>query len=89
MTASILAILAVLVPFVIWLWKRRDAKEDDPENQRQTRQAAIAREIVRNDETGANLSLDADLDKLRSLQGHSRGQDGPAPQDGPAIHPPA
>ena len=77
MTTAILGILAALIPFVIWLWKRHDAKTDDPWQQHENHREQIAKEIIHNDETSANRSLDADLDKLRSLQGDRRGQDSP------------
>jgi len=80
MTTAILGILAALIPFAIWLWKRAAAKHDDPAQQHENHREQIAKEIVRNDEASANRSLDADLDKLRSLQSDRRGQNSPPPQ---------
>ena len=68
MTTAIVGILAALIPFAIWLWKRHAATQDDPWQQHEKHQEAIAKEIIHNDEAAANQSLDADLDKLRSLQ---------------------
>jgi type VI protein secretion system component VasK len=79
MTAAILAILAALVPFLIWLWKRRDAREDNPQTQHDQKREQIAREIARSDEAGANRSLDDDLERLRNLQSNQRRPPGPPP----------
>ena len=76
MAASILAILAAVVPLLVWLFRRHFAHEDDAYTKHTQRREAIAREIIRNDETAANRSLDADLDKLRTLQSDRRGQGG-------------
>ena len=78
MTTAILGILAALIPFAIWLWKRAAAKHDDPAEQNENHRETIAKEILRNDETAANRSLDDDLDRLRSLQSDRRGQGGPS-----------
>ena len=77
MLTSIIAILAALVPLFVWLIRRHVTNEDDPANQRAEKRESIAKEIIRNDETAANQSLDADLDKLRSLQSDRGGQNGP------------
>ena len=77
MTTAILTILAALIPFAIWLWKRAAAEHDDPLQKHENHREQIAKEIVRNDEASANRSLDDDLDKLRSLQGDRRGQSSP------------
>lgn len=79
MTTAILGILAALVPFAIWLYKRHAATQVDPQQQHENHREEIAKEIVRNDESSANRSLDADLDKLRSLQSDRRGQGSPPP----------
>jgi hypothetical protein len=67
MTTAILGILAALIPFAIWLWKRHAATEDDPWQQHENHRETIAKEIIHNDEAAANQSLDADLDKLYVL----------------------
>jgi hypothetical protein len=47
---------------------------------RNQRMEQIAKEIIHNDEAAANRSLDADLDKLRSLQSDLSRQNSPPPQ---------
>ena len=79
MLTSIIAILAALVPLFVWLIRRHLTHEDDPATQHNEKREAIAKEIIHNDETAANQSLDADLDRLRSLQGDRRGQSSPPP----------
>ncbi len=79
MTASILTILAALIPLAVWLIRRYLNHEDDPYTKHAENREQIAREIIRNDETSANRSLDADLDKLRSLQSDRSGQNRPPP----------
>jgi hypothetical protein len=76
MIASILAILAALVPFLIWLWQRHARREEDPYEKHIEHREELAREIIRHDEARANRSLDDDLDRLRALQSHQRGSDG-------------
>jgi len=71
MTASIITILAALIPFAIWLYKRRAAVNDDPWEQHEKHREQIAKEIIHNDEAAANRSLDEDLDRLQSLEKHT------------------
>jgi hypothetical protein len=82
MIASILAILAALVPFLILLWKRRARREEDPYQKHIKHREELAQEIIQRDEGGANRSLDDDLDRLRALQGHQRGSGDPSPPRG-------
>ena len=79
MTTAILAILAALVPLIAWLIRRHLNHEDDPYIQHTEKREQIAKEILRNDETSANRTLDADLDRLRTLQSDRRGQSSPPP----------
>jgi len=74
MTATILTLLAALIPFAIWLYKRASARKDDRQYRHELRRQQMAREVIRNDEAAANRSLDDDLDELRSLQSDRRGQ---------------
>ena len=76
--ASIIAILAAAVPFLVWYWRRRIEKKDDPQTQNTRRREEIAREIARDDERGANRRLDDDLDRLRALQSDQRRSAGPS-----------
>ena len=80
MLTSIIAILAALVPLFVWLIRRHVTNEDDPTTKHTEKREQLAKEIIHNDETAANQSLDADLDKLRSLQSDRRGQNSPPPQ---------
>ena len=68
MTTSILAILAALVPLFVWLIRRHLTHEDDPYTKHAEKREELAKEIIHNDEAAANRSLDADLDRLRSLR---------------------
>ena len=68
MLTSIIAILAALVPLFVWLIRRHVTNEDDPYTQHTEKREQLAKEVVRNDETAANQSLDDDLEKLRALQ---------------------
>ena len=60
MTIAILTILASLVPLLVWWIRRRAATEDDPLQQHENHREQIAKEIIHNDETAANRSLDDD-----------------------------
>jgi type VI protein secretion system component VasK len=80
MSAPIWAILAALVPLVVWFIRRRAARRDDPANQKEEHHEQIAREIIHNDEAGANRSLDDDLRRLRALQSHQQRPDRPPDQ---------
>ena len=77
MTTSILAILAALVPLFVWLIRRHLTHEDDPYTKHAENREQLAKEIIHNDETAANRSLDDDLDKLRALQSDRGGQNSP------------
>jgi len=66
MTIAILTILGSLVPLLVWWVRRAAAKHDDPAEQHENKRESIAKEILRNNETAANRSLDDDLDRLKS-----------------------
>ena len=73
-----LAIVGTLLSFGIWLYRRNAAAEADPLERRADRIDEYEREVLENDERGANLSLDDDLERLRArapLQGDRRGPD--------------
>ena len=80
--AGIVALLVTIAPLAIWLIRRRIQKADDPKEQNRSRRQEIAREIARNDERGANQSLDDDLDRLRALQSDRRRSAGPPDEGG-------
>jgi hypothetical protein len=81
---AILVILAALVPFAIWLFKRHAAVEADPVEQQVDRVDVYEREVIQDDEAGANVSLAADLERLRAreaLHGDRSGSRGAADED--------
>ena len=80
MTLSIIAILAALIPLLVWFIRRQAARRDDPLNQKEKRHEEISRQIIHDDETAANRTLDDDLRRLHSLQGHQQRQDNPPDQ---------
>lgn len=84
---AILTFLTAAVPLIFWLLQRRAARADDPLVHRAAREQAIAREILRDDERGANRSLADDLQRLRDVQGRQPGQSGAADGGGQAVHP--
>ena len=73
MALSILGIIAALIPFVIWLWKRRAAKADDPLTKLQNRYEKIDSQIVspKSPEQTAKMSAAGvdDLDALERMSG--------------------
>jgi hypothetical protein len=71
MATSILAVLAALVPFLIWLWKRKAAKNDDPKEQAQNRINALHNEIASDDEESSRLRVAGLLDRVRMRQSES------------------
>ena len=64
MTAAILSLLAALIPFGIWLWKRRAAKRDDPIQQHRD----ACKEIQKPVAPVADTHLADELDELERLQ---------------------
>lgn len=77
------AILAALVPFIIWLCKRHAAKEDSPIIQNQNRYATIDADIASGNSVKASLHATADLDYLDRLlisEGNKPGPAGGTPQ---------
>lgn len=69
---GIITILAALIPFGIWLWKRSAAKADDPKTQNANRYEQIDQDIAKGDGTAAGVHGAADLDDLDRLQ-HGQG----------------
>lgn len=65
MTASILTILAALIPFLIWLWKRRVAREDSPEEKQREWMRQAEREIASDDAGSASVRVNDALAELR------------------------
>jgi hypothetical protein len=71
-TAGLITIGAALIPFLIWLYRKQDAKATDPDEENRKRKEAIARQIIRNDEEGANRSLDDDRRRIDDLRTRMR-----------------
>lgn len=84
---GILTILAALIPFVIWLWKRRAARKDDPRTQHEERLTQIDRAIAKSDGDSVNRQLDDSLQRLRDSEGDLGGQSGGANASGAIVHP--
>ena len=68
MTTTILGILAALIPFGIWLYKRRAERKADPEQQRIERHETANKDLVDRDAETASAHGLADLDALERLQ---------------------
>lgn len=86
MTASIIGLLAVLIPFAIWLYKRKAAKSDDPHEQNTVRREAIAKQLFTRDGPSINGSLADDLERLRSLSRDKQRPPSDTANDRTAIH---
>ena len=88
---TILALLAALVPLLIWWIKRAAEKRDDPIEQNRKRCAQADADIARGDGVAAGVNGAADLDELERLQRANRNQSGsnsdPAP-GGQDLHGP-
>lgn len=87
MTASILGLLAVIIPFAIWLWKRKAAKKDDPNEQTEVMREQMAKAILTKDIKHVNVLLDDKLNRLHDLQNNPSRQGGSADGSGKTIHP--
>lgn len=87
MTAGIIAILAALIPFVIWLWKRAAAKKDDPNEKSEVMREQMAKAILKGDPERVNILLDDKLNRLHNLQ-NNPGRQGGSPDGGrQTLHP--
>ena len=78
MTVAILGLLGALVPFALWLWKRRADRRDDPLEQHRQKYEQIEKPV----RPVADLDLSDDLDeleRLRRAQAHQRRPGGDAP----------
>ena len=67
MTASILAILAAVVPFAIWLWRRRVARSEIPEINHKVRYETINRDIISGASKRATEHATDDLERLERM----------------------
>lgn len=89
MTASILAILAAVVPFAIWLWRRRVARSEIPEINHKVRYETINRDIISGASKRATEHATDDLERLeRMLDGKSdpSGPTGSQGGEGKTVH---
>lgn len=71
MTAAILSLLAALIPFVIWLWKRKAAKNEDPIQQHREKYEQIEKPVRNLGDDALARELD-DLERLRTARGGER-----------------
>ena len=53
-TATILGLLSVVVPFIIWVYKRHEAKEEDPVLQKAKTDEKLEKAIANNDVDAIN-----------------------------------
>jgi hypothetical protein len=83
MISAALAILAALIPFLVWLWRRRDAKQDDPKTENAKRYEQIDQDIAKGDSNTATLHSSSALDELDRLQ-----NSGADRSSGPTGNPP-
>ncbi len=75
MVTGIIALVAALVPLVIWLVKRWAGRRDDPAEQNRRRYEQAELDVARRDGAGASRhgldDLD-ELDRLRRAKGESK-----------------
>ena len=76
MTVAILSILAALIPFGIWLYKRKAARVDDPLKQIEEKKNETDRIIKNHDARALNLHMDAVLRRLRYKSRSNTGEQG-------------
>lgn len=67
MATSILAIVAALIPFAIWLLRRHMAKVSDPVQQKLKADEKINKAIVSGDEDAVNISINDSLRRLQAI----------------------
>lgn len=65
---GVITILAALIPFAIWLWKRHAAVQDDPKTQQAKRYEIIDSDIAKAQSGAATVHASADLDELERLR---------------------
>jgi hypothetical protein len=68
MTTGIIAILAALVPFLIWLYRSHASAKADPKIENETRYAQINHDLAAGDGVRAGDNGSADLDELERLE---------------------
>jgi len=71
MTLAILGICSALIPFIIYLIKRQQAKDSDPLTIRQRYEEETRKLIAAKDASGINIALD---ERLRQISRNTSGQ---------------
>lgn len=79
MTLAILGICSALIPFIIYLVKRQQAKDSDPSEIRKRYEEETRKLIATKDAAGINMSLD---ERLREIGRNSSRQGSGANQGG-------
>jgi hypothetical protein len=85
MTAAILAILAAVIPLVVWLVRRSIEKSDDPKEQHRKRVESAESAIAKGDADALSANLASMLQRLREAKGLTVGQGGSSGPGGPAV----
>lgn len=65
MTLAILGLVSTVLPFLLWLAKRRLRQAESPEVKSFQLQRAIEKEITNDDEVAANIRLNDSLTRWR------------------------
>jgi len=65
-TAAILGLLSVVVPFLIWVYKRREARDEDPVLQKAKKDEELEKAIATNDVDAINVFVH---DRLQDKSG--------------------
>lgn len=73
MTAAILGILSALIPFVIWIIRRRAEAKDDPQKQHERAYREIDSDIAIGNSGRASAHASDSLDELDRLQNSQGG----------------
>jgi hypothetical protein len=68
MTVAILTLLAAIVPFAIWLYRKNADAAADPLEQNRKRYETIDQDIASGDSRAATANTGADLDELERLR---------------------
>lgn len=71
-TAAILSILAALVPFLVWVYKRQAAKHDNPILQKEKQDEAIDHAIATDDVAAINVFIHDKLQNGKDSSDSSR-----------------
>lgn len=83
MTTAILTICGALVPFIIWLVKRKVTSDEMPSTMRQRYEEETRKLIAARDAVGVNRALD---ERLREISRNTGGQGSNPPVEGSACN---